>query len=87
MDPALSSLRAEVDAVDAELIALLARRREVVARLFALKDARALPRLDAAREAALLADRRARAEALGLPGDDVEAVFRAALRMSHALGR
>jgi chorismate mutase-like protein len=84
-DERLRSLRAEIDALDAAVLDHLARRRACVRQLFALKDATGLPRLDAERERALLADRRAAAEALGLPPELAESVFRAVLASSHAL--
>lgn len=85
MQADLRALRAELDAIDAELLALLARRRAAVRALFALKDAQGIARLDPAREQALLDDRRSQAAALGVPGEVCDEVFRAVLRMSHAL--
>lgn len=85
MDPEIAALRQELDALDGEILAALSRRRAVVARLFARKAALGQPRLDAAREASLLTDRAARGESLGVPRDVTDDVFRAVLRMSHAL--
>lgn len=85
MDPEIAALRQELDALDGELLSALSRRRAVVARLFARKAALGLPRLDAAREAALLRDRAAQGEALGVPREVTDEVFGAVLRMSHAL--
>ncbi|MFO0630282.1 MAG: chorismate mutase [Polyangiales bacterium] len=85
MDPEIAALRQALDALDGEILAALARRRALVARLFARKAALGLHRLDAAREAALLEDRASRGEALGVPRGVTDAVFRAVLRMSHAL--
>lgn len=83
-DPDLASHRAAIDAVDQALLELLARRRSLVEGLFAHKRGRGLPLVDPARERALLAERRAAAERLGVPGDLAERVFRAILESSHA---
>lgn len=85
MDPEIAALRQQLDALDGELLSTLSRRRAVVARLFARKAALGQARLDAAREAALLTDRAAQGEALGVPREVTDEVFRAVLRMSHAL--
>lgn len=83
-DPDLASHRAAIDAVDQALLELLARRRSLVAELFAHKRGRGLPLVDPARERELIAERRAAAERLGVPGDLAERVFRAVLEGSHA---
>ncbi|MEI8256884.1 MAG: chorismate mutase [Deltaproteobacteria bacterium] len=80
----LTELRARIDAVDAQLVALLAARRAVVAELFAWKAAQGMPRLDTSREESIIADRVARGEALGVPRALTAAVIRAALDDSHA---
>ncbi len=48
----LSELREQIDAVDAELVALLERRFDVAAAIADYKRAHGLPVLDAGREAA-----------------------------------
>lgn len=50
----LKELRAQIDAIDDELLALLVRRLEIAREVGALKAARGLPVRDAAREAELL---------------------------------
>lgn len=80
----LASFRARIDALDAQLLALLATRRALVAEIFAFKDAHGLSRIDAAREAALIASRRDEAERLGVPPAVTEAVFRAILDDARA---
>lgn len=85
MDERLAPYRAEIDAIDRAVLELLARRRELVRALFALKDAEAIPRVDPARERALLDARREAAVALGLPPELSDALFRAVLASSHAL--
>lgn len=51
----LAALRAEMDAVQRELAAVLHRRAQLVRRIGAWKAARGLPALDPARERAMLA--------------------------------
>jgi len=80
----LASARAAIDAVDHALLDLLARRRSLVGAVFEQKRALGLPLLDPAREAELVAERRARGERLGVPSALTEAVFRAILDESHA---
>jgi chorismate mutase len=75
----LEDLRADVDAIDAELVALLARRRAVVARMAALKRMDRMAPLDAGREAALAARWTELAEARGLPAEAARAVLDAVL--------
>mgnify|MGYP003593137838 FL=1 len=83
----LAGLRREIDAVNGELLDLLARRGELVRRLAALAARGQAPAgRDAAREAEMLA--RLRAENPGpYTGEEVEAVFRALFEASLALKR
>jgi chorismate mutase len=83
----LAGLRREIDAVNGELLDLLARRGELVRRLAALAARGQAPAgQDAAREAEMLA--RLRAENTGpYTGEEVEAVFRALFEASLALKR
>lgn len=80
----LQAMRAEIDDLDHALLRLVARRREVVAELFDWKRARDIEPIDAARERALLDERRAAAEALDLPPGLAERLMRALLADSHA---
>ncbi|MDX2175719.1 MAG: bifunctional chorismate mutase/prephenate dehydrogenase [Candidatus Sumerlaeia bacterium] len=82
-DSGLGALREEIDAIDGELLALLARRRGAVERVAAHKKAHGLPVYHPSREEDLITDRRARALAAGLPPDCVEDVFRRLLRESR----
>lgn len=82
--PELQASRAAIDALDHALVELLARRRAIVAEVFEAKRALALPLVDPVREEALLADRRAKAAALGVPPALAEAIFRLVLEDSHA---
>lgn len=71
----LEALRAKLDAVDAELIEVLARRAGVVAEIWAWKTANGVGRVDPAREAAVRARLLAQAEALGLSREAVGEVL------------
>jgi chorismate mutase/prephenate dehydrogenase len=86
-DPAplrpLALVRAEIDALDRELLHTTARRMALVAEVAAYKRAHGLRVRDPERERALLDDRVRRAEALGLPAGEMESVFRVLLRASR----
>jgi chorismate mutase-like protein len=75
--------RVVIDEIDHAIVELLARRRRVVADLFAKKRALGLPLFDAERESVLLEERRAFAERAGVPSRLVEGVFRKVLEDSH----
>ncbi|MDI1479730.1 chorismate mutase [Polyangium sp. y55x31] len=84
MTPAeVSETRRALDELDHALLDLVARRRALVGALFAKKRALGLPRVDPAREAELVADRRAYAERLGVPPELAESIFRAILEDGH----
>jgi prephenate dehydrogenase len=85
--PELEEARGEIDAVDAELVALLARRLELAQRAARAKSAAGQPVLDPIREAQVLATRRAWAAERGLDGDGAEAVFRAVLDLARQAQR
>jgi chorismate mutase/prephenate dehydrogenase len=80
----LAAMRAEIDAIDHALIELVARRRALVAEMFEDKRRRGAALIDPDRERAILADRSASAERLGVPADIAERIFRAILDGSHA---
>ncbi len=82
-DGGLKALRDEIDAVDRELVALLARRQAVVTRVAAAKRRLGLPVHHPAREEDLLSDRRRRAREAGLDPDLVEDLFRRVMRSSR----
>jgi chorismate mutase/prephenate dehydrogenase len=79
----LPVVRAMIDALDRELLQLLARRMTLVSEVAAYKRAHGLKVRDLAREQSVLHDRGARAEALGLPREEIESVFRVLLRASR----
>ena len=81
--PALQEARDHIDALDQELVALLARRTGLVLRAGRAKAELNLPVHDPEREAAQLQARRDWAAASGLDPLGVEEVFRAVLRASR----
>jgi prephenate dehydrogenase len=81
--PALQEARNHIDALDEELVALLARRTELGLRAGRAKAELGLPIHDPERESAQLQARRAWAQERGLDPQGVEEVFRAVLRASR----
>jgi chorismate mutase/prephenate dehydrogenase len=79
----LPLLRALVDALDHELLQLAARRMSVVAEIAAYKRQHHLRIRDPQREREILEDRAQRAEEMGLPKGEIEALFRVLLRASR----
>ena len=71
----LAELRAEIDRLDRELIALIARRAEVARRIGDVKAAHGLDVWDAARFDEMMARRRAWATDAGLDESFVEDLF------------
>lgn len=79
----LQELRAALDQIDHDLLALLVRRMDVVAEIASRKRAHQVPIRDLGRERRILDDRCARAEELGLPSDSIESIFRQLMLMSR----
>ena len=79
----LSLLRAMVDALDRELLQLAARRMALVGEIAEYKRRHGVRIRDPRRERDVLEDRCRRAEALGLPRDEIESIFRLLLRASR----
>jgi isochorismate pyruvate lyase len=73
----LAGCRAEIDALDAELVRLLARRLEVVDRVVEIKKANGIPALLPERVDEVVAHVREEAEACGAPPALAEDIFRA----------
>jgi chorismate mutase len=71
----LDGLRADLDRVDEQLVALLAERARLVDEVWALKSQHALAQVDPTREATMRARLGAKAKALGLSEVAVLAVF------------
>ncbi|QXB53678.1 bifunctional chorismate mutase/prephenate dehydrogenase [Aeromonas sp. FDAARGOS 1415] len=81
----LNALRDKIDAVDKQLIDLLAARLALVGEVGEVKSRHGLPIYAPDREASMLARRRAEAEVLGVPGDLIEDVLRRVMRESYIL--
>ena len=79
----LELLRAEIDALDEQIVALLAQRAKRVQRVVALKQARHLPIYHPAREEDLISQRREQARQAGLDADHVEELYRCIVRQSR----
>lgn len=79
----LNDLRGDIDAVDQQLVSLLARRKELVAQVGAIKNQYGLPVYLPEREAKLLKARRAEAERQGISPDLIEDVLRRIMRESY----
>lgn len=79
----LSVLRAMIDALDRDLLQIMARRMALVAEVAAYKREHGVRIRDPQRERDVLADRRDRARELGLPTGEIESIFRVLLRSSR----
>lgn len=79
----LPVLRAMIDALDRDLLQIMARRMSLVAEVAAYKRAHGIRIRDAQRERTVLDDRRDRARDLGLPVGEIESIFRVLLRSSR----
>ncbi len=85
MPRTLPALRATIDALDRELLQIMARRMALVADVAAYKREHGIRIRDAQRERDVIADRRDRARELGLPVGEIESIFRVLLRSSRDL--
>jgi prephenate dehydrogenase len=83
--PELRATRDLIDELDAEILRMLARRTQLVARAGAIKTEHGAAVRDPARERELLARRTEWAEELGLPGPEIADVFSAILRFSRTI--
>jgi chorismate mutase / prephenate dehydrogenase len=79
----LENLRARIDAIDLEVVDLLARRRDMVNQVMNLKQSHHLPVYHPAREEDLIYARRQQAKAVGLDPDFIEECYRVILRQSR----
>jgi len=82
-DENIKILRDEIDEIDSQLVALLAKRLAVTTKVGALKSLEGVPIFVPEREAALINNRRAEAEAVGLSGDLIEDILRRLMRDSY----
>lgn len=80
----LSKLRDQIDAVDQQLIDLLAERLRLVGEVGEVKTEHGLPIYVPEREAAMLSKRRAEAELKGVPANLIEDILRRTMRESYA---
>ncbi len=79
----LADLREEIDDIDAELVALLARRMKVTANVGHIKEKEGLPVYVPEREHELLKKRASQAESLGLNAGLIDDVLRRVMRESY----
>lgn len=79
----LPVVRAMIDALDRDLLQIMAKRMALVAEVAAYKRLNGVKIRDATREREVLRDRQERARELGLPGDEIESIFRVLLRSSR----
>lgn len=79
----IDALRTEIDAVDSQLVSLLARRKALVAKVGETKARDGLPVYVPEREAALIKARRKQAESAGINPDLMEDVLRRIIRESY----
>jgi chorismate mutase / prephenate dehydrogenase len=79
----LPVVRAMIDALDRDLLQIMARRMALVAEVAAYKRRHGLRIRDARREQDVLQDRHERALELGLPAGEIESIFRILLRSSR----
>lgn len=79
----LDGYREQIDALDSQLVDLLAARQKVTRKVGNLKRANSLPIYVPEREASLIAKRREQAKNAGVSGDLVEDVLRRAMRDSY----
>lgn len=83
MSRPLPVLRAMIDAVDRDILQLMARRNAIVSEVAAFKREHGVQIRDHTRERELLADRKARSAPLGLSPGVVESMFRLVLWASR----
>ncbi len=81
----LREAREHIDAIDQEIVALLARRSKLAERAMRAKQSLGAPVLDGQREALVFERRRAWANELGLEEEGVEEVFRSIVRFSRRI--
>ena len=80
----IEAIRHDIDAIDRNIVELLARRQAEVSRVLALKKVYNQPVYHPAREEYLISDRRRQAKENGLDPDYIEELFRSILRQSRA---
>lgn len=83
MTRGMDELRTEIDAVDQQLVALLAKRKQLVAEVGETKASLGLPVYVPEREAAMISARRKQAKEAGVNPDLMEDVLRRVIRESY----
>lgn len=83
MSEELSALRARIEHVDASLVALIAERQLLARAVGMHKRSCGLPVIDPAREAAVITRAGMLARDVGLPEDDMRALFRQLVALSR----
>jgi chorismate mutase/prephenate dehydrogenase len=79
----LAGYRMQIDALDTQLVELLAARQQVTQKVGNIKRANSLPIYVPERESSLIAKRRAQAQKAGVSGDLVEDILRRTMRDSY----
>jgi chorismate mutase/prephenate dehydrogenase len=82
-DENLKALRDDIDDIDSQLVALLAKRLSVTSKVGELKSAKGMPIFAPEREACLIEKRRKQAEDSGVSGDLIEDILRRLMRDSY----
>ncbi|MEG3223092.1 bifunctional chorismate mutase/prephenate dehydrogenase [Vibrio gigantis] len=80
----LNELRDQIDAVDKQMLDLLAQRLALVEKVGEVKSEHGLPIYVPEREATMLASRRQEAEKIGVPPQLIEDILRRTMRESYA---
>ncbi|MCK8082736.1 bifunctional chorismate mutase/prephenate dehydrogenase [Vibrio sp. 1CM24A] len=80
----LNELRDQIDAVDKQMLDLLAQRLALIEKVGEVKSEHGLPIYVPEREAAMLASRRQEAEKIGVPPQLIEDILRRTMRESYA---
>jgi len=80
----LEDLRLQIDNIDRQIVALLAKRQVEVQSVLSLKKTFNIPVYHPAREENLISDRRIQGDDAGLDQDYVEELYRLILRQSRA---
>ena len=83
IDQALCGLRQDIDAIDAQIVSLLADRQQVVRHVAVLKKTHNLPVYHPAREEDMISRRRQQAKDTGLDPDFIEEIYRTIIRRSR----
>ncbi len=79
----IQPIRKEIDAIDTQILSLLARRRDEVAKVVSLKKTYQMPVFHPAREAELIANVRDLAARFSMEPDFIEKLYRIILQDSR----